>query len=152
MTPFANSSEMKLEKDKLDIQLGTELNKEDLFIEVTANGPYILHGKTKIVQQFIVENSKGISVAYKEGAEFKADEETYLCRCDLSKNKPYCDNSHLKAVQNGVDLADTATFKPEFATAEIIEGPVVSLTDDEKLCSYARFSDHGGKVYFIRTN
>lgn len=139
---------MKLEKDKLDIQLGTILNKESIFMEVTKDGPYVLHGKAPIVQQFIVANSAGISVAYQEGKEFKTeDSDTYLCRCGLSKNKPYCDNSHLKAAENGVDLTETATFNPEFATAEIIEGPVVSLSDDEKLCAFARFCDNGQRIW-----
>jgi len=139
---------MKLEKDKLDIQLGTILNKESIFMEVTKDGPYVLHGKAPIVQQFIVANSAGISVAYQEGKEFKTeDSDIYLCRCGLSKYKPYCDNSHLKAAENGVDLTETATFNPEFATAEIIKGPVVSLSDDEKLCAFARFCDNGQRIW-----
>ncbi|MCT1530362.1 CDGSH iron-sulfur domain-containing protein [Sphingobacterium daejeonense] len=138
---------MELEKDQLDVQLGTETNTKNIYIEVTADGPYLLHGQTRMVQQFILANPNGISVAYKDGATFKAENETYLCRCGLSKNKPYCDNSHLKAKQNGVDLTETATFNPEFATAEIIEGPVVSLSDDEKLCAYARFCDNGRRIW-----
>lgn len=138
---------MELEKDNLDVQLGTELNPKGLFMEVTENGPYVLHGATKIIQQFIVANSQGISVAYKEGKEFQSDKETYLCRCGLSKNKPYCDNSHLKAKENGVDLTETASFKPEFTTVEIIEGPIVSLSDDEKLCAFARFCDNGKRIW-----
>ena len=41
---------MELEKDQLDVQLGTETNTKNIYIEVTADGPYLLHGQTKMVQ------------------------------------------------------------------------------------------------------
>lgn len=132
---------------KLNIQIGTTLNPENIYVEIVENGPYILHGKSKLVQQFIVPNSKGISVNYKEGEEFETKDKTYLCRCGLSANKPYCDGTHKKATENGVDLTEYATFNPELASSEVIEGPAVSLTDDEKLCAFARFCDNGKRVW-----
>src|SRR5690606_6280872 len=139
---------MKLEKDKLVIQLGTILNKESIFVEVTKDGPYVLHGKAPIVQQFIVANSAGISVAYQEGKEFTTEDSgIYLCRCGWSENKPYCDSSRLKAAENGVALTEAATFNPEFATAGIIDGPVVSGSDVEKLWAFARFCDNGQRIW-----
>ena len=67
---------------KLNIQIGTTLNPENIYVEIVENGPYILHGKSKLVQQFIVPNSKGISVNYKEGEEFETKDKTYFCYRD----------------------------------------------------------------------
>jgi len=134
-------------QNKLNIQIGTTQNTDGIYVEVTENGPYILHGKPKIVQQFIVPNQQGISINYQEGEEFEAKDATYICRCGLSQHKPYCDGSHKKATENGVDLTEKATFNPELLTAEVIEGPVVSLTDDEKLCAFARFCDNGKRIW-----
>ena len=41
-------------QNKLNIQIGTTQNPDGIYIEVIENGPYLLHGKPKIVQQFIV--------------------------------------------------------------------------------------------------
>ena len=46
-----------------------------------------------------------------------------------------------------MDLTERATFNPELLTAEVIEGPVVSLSDDEKLCAFARFCDNGKRIW-----
>lgn len=132
---------------ELDIQIGSKLNEEQVYIEVTENGPYILHGSPKMIQYFIMPDHRGISVKYQEGKVFEAKEGDALCRCGLSKSKPYCDGSHTDAQENDVDLREFATFDPSLVTAEIIEGAVVSLTDDEKFCAFARFCDNGKRVW-----
>jgi CDGSH-type Zn-finger protein len=134
-------------QDKLNIQIGSKLNVDKIYIEVIENGPYKVHGNAKIVQQFIIPNAEGISSSYLEGTEYKAEDGTMLCRCGFSKTKPYCDGSHNEALKNDLDLRETATFNPQLATAEIIEGPVISLTDDEKFCAYARFCDNGKRIW-----
>lgn len=134
-------------QNKLNIQIGTTQNSEGIYIEVTENGPYLLHGKPKFIQQFIIPNDQGISINYKEGKEFDTKDQTYLCRCGLSQHKPYCDGSHKKAIENDIDLTETATSNPELLTSEIIQGPLISLTDDEKLCAFARFCDNGKRIW-----
>ena len=133
--------------NNLDIQVGTNIGNKDIYIEIKENGPYVLHGPCKLALQYIVPNEQGISVAYKEGTAFKTAEATKLCRCGLSKSKPYCDGSHKMAAQEEVDLTETATFDPSLKTAEVIDGPVVSLSDDEKLCAFARFCDNGKRIW-----
>ena len=51
-------------------------------IKAILNGPLQVKGKIKITG--------------KDGNELSVDEETYLCRCGFSKNKPFCDGSHKK--------------------------------------------------------
>ncbi len=74
------------DQNKLNIQIGTSQNTDGIYIEITENGSYILHGKPKIVQQFIIPNQQGISVNYQEGEKFEAKDTTYLCRCGQSFN------------------------------------------------------------------
>ena len=52
-------------------------------IEVTANGPLLVYGN--------------ITVKDKEGKETRKSKVTAFCRCGQSKNKPYCDGSHIPA-------------------------------------------------------
>lgn len=51
-------------------------------VEVTANGPYLLHTACKIV--------------YPDGREELKTGKLTLCRCGGSGNKPYCDGTHKK--------------------------------------------------------
>lgn len=52
-------------------------------IEVTANGPLLVHGS--------------VTVKRADGTETKHQRVTALCRCGQSSKKPYCDGSHTKA-------------------------------------------------------
>jgi len=54
-----------------------------LKIEVTPNGPYLIHSQCLIIHSNGNEETKTGTVA--------------LCRCGSSKTKPYCDGSHDEA-------------------------------------------------------
>lgn len=136
-----------MEKESLNIQIGTVQAPEGVFVEVQQDGPYIVHGVEAATQEIITPDARGTSVTYTKGKAFKMKDGTALCRCGLSADKPYCDGSHASAAQYGIDLAETATFDAELKTAEMIQGPVLSLTDDEKLCAYARFCDNGERIW-----
>ncbi len=56
----------------------------DVIIKPQNNGPYHVKGKFNIVTE------GGREIAF-EG------DETWLCRCGQSANKPFCDGSHKKA-------------------------------------------------------
>ena len=49
-------------------------------IEVTENGPVLVHGTVELV--------------HPNGSSEKREKTTALCRCGMSSNKPYCDGSH----------------------------------------------------------
>lgn len=49
-------------------------------VTVKENGPYLVNGTITIVHQ--------------DGKEETKEGPTALCRCGLSKNKPFCDGAH----------------------------------------------------------
>lgn len=129
------------------VQLGTHQAPEGVYVEVTEGGPYMFHGGTPLVQQFIVHDAEGTSIAYQEGESFAARDKVAVCRCGLSDKKPFCDGSHKHAAEHGIDLRETATFASEFRTSQVVEGPGRFLSDDEKLCAFARFCDQGQSIW-----
>jgi uncharacterized Fe-S cluster protein YjdI len=51
-------------------------------IEITSNGPILVHGK--------------IELTHSDGRRESKEKVTALCRCGASANKPFCDGSHHK--------------------------------------------------------
>lgn len=114
------------------------------YIKVSKDGPYLVYGAPPIDQEIIVPNQDGKPWTYRKGRHFKAESPCALCRCGESKNAPFCDGSHRKA---DWDPQETAGFAPILEGAEVIEGPEVTLADNETYCAYARFCDAYGRVW-----
>lgn len=51
-------------------------------VEITPNGPILVHGK--------------IELTHSDGHKESKEKVTALCRCGASANKPFCDGSHHK--------------------------------------------------------
>lgn len=113
-------------------------------IEIAPNGPYLVQGGPPLFLEYIIPDQYGISREYKKGREFPVSQPMALCRCGRSGGKPFCDGSHAKARWDGTE---TAGREPYNETAELIEGPVVNLQDEESLCAFARFCDGDGGVW-----
>lgn len=58
------------------------MGSSDAKIEVTVNGPLLVHGN--------------VIVRGKDGTEISKSPVTAFCRCGASSNKPYCDGTHKK--------------------------------------------------------
>ncbi|MBX3642479.1 MAG: CDGSH iron-sulfur domain-containing protein [Rubrivivax sp.] len=127
-----------------EVQIGTTESDPSVFITVTANGPYIVHGTPPLHLQTITPDATGHSWTYEQGRAFAVKDGTALCRCGHSKNKPYCDGSHRHAP---VDLSETASFDPLLQHSTEIDGPMVALTDNERYCAFARFCDSGEQIW-----
>lgn len=132
------------ENSKPAVQVGTTPSDPSIWIEVLENGPYQVHGAPPMHIQSITPNAERHSWTFEQGRAFEVKDGTRLCRCGLSRNKPYCDGSHLKA---HVDLAETAGFEPLLNGAQEMDGPTYSLTDNEKFCAFARFCDNGDRIW-----
>jgi CDGSH-type Zn-finger protein len=128
------------------VQEGTTVAPDRYKITILAKGPYLIQGQPPLKQLFIMPDKDGESWTYKAGKSFSTDNQpTALCRCGGSKNQPYCDGSHATHDWNPELTA------PENASmiegAESIEGPRITLTDNEKYCAFARFCDGKGRVW-----
>jgi CDGSH-type Zn-finger protein len=118
---------------------------KEAYIKVTKDGPYMVYGVPDISEKVILTDENGISVKYGDGQvfEIKADP-VALCRCGESKNAPFCDGAHTAAAFDGTE---TATFDPILKGSQAIEGPNLTLTDNDQYCAFARFCDAHGRVW-----
>ncbi len=115
-------------------------------IVVNERGPYRVVGKVPLTVQTITPNAANESWDWTQGRSFPVEEEYFLCRCGQSKNKPFCDNSHLAVRFEG---RETASRRPIERQSEHFDGPGLLLSDDENLCAFARFCDPGGKIWAL---
>jgi CDGSH-type Zn-finger protein len=113
-------------------------------VKVTQNGPYFISGKIPLQELIIKVDSKQIPVEWKKGKKYPIQKFYSLCRCGQSKNKPFCDGTHIKIKFNGTETANKESYlkKPK-----IIEGPELRLIDYEELCASARFCHREGGIW-----
>jgi CDGSH-type Zn-finger protein len=118
--------------------------KVEVKVVVSKNGPYLVSGEVPLAKQTIVADAQGGSQEWKESHPYPPQASYALCRCGHSNTKPFCDGSHTKVGFNGTE---TASRKPYSEQAQLMEGPVLNLTDAEALCAFARFCDPNGQVW-----
>ncbi|MCA0407130.1 MAG: CDGSH iron-sulfur domain-containing protein [Proteobacteria bacterium] len=130
--------------EKPPVQPGTVPAPDSFSIKVSKDGPYIVHGKPPLGTKFIVRNAAGHSWSYEPGQTFEVSEPMALCRCGRTGNAPFCDGSHKAA---DVELTETASFAPLLENSVAIQGPTLTLTDNEAYCAYGRFCDAGARIW-----
>lgn len=113
-------------------------------VQIAENGPYLVSGSLPLVTETIGTNREGDSVKWVKGAEFAPKASYALCRCGQSAQKPFCDGTHSKVAFDGAEIASREPYRDQ---AKLIEGPVMSLTDVDSLCAFARFCDPKGRVW-----
>jgi len=124
---------------------------KEIYIKVEQDGPYLLYGASKISQKIILTDADGVSIKYGDGKVFEIKwDPIALCRCGRSKNAPFCDGSH----RFGFDGTETASKTPimKQRSAKRIEGPELTLMDNQNYCAYARFCDRGGRIWNLVTS
>jgi CDGSH-type Zn-finger protein len=114
-------------------------------IQVTKNGPYLISGNLPLYRMIIQCNQKTSTPAQWVTAEKLPTQPTYsLCRCGQTKNKPFCDGTHLKIKFDGTEVSDNTPYEK---MAKEINGPQLTLKDAEILCASARFCHRGGDIW-----
>lgn len=105
-------------------------------IKIIKNGPYLIYNGVPLIEQIIGINEVGEAIEWRAGKKYPLQEKYTLCRCGQSNNKPYCDNAHKKTDFDGTE---TAGLEPYINDADVIDGPTLRLTDNEKLCASGWF-------------
>jgi CDGSH-type Zn-finger protein len=113
-------------------------------IKVSKNGPYLVSGGIPLVEQVIGIDMEGTPNRWVEGRRFARQEKCGLCRCGQSKNKPFCDGTHVKVNFDGTEEVDLEGYLDQ---AKEIDGPALKLTDVEVLCASARFCHRAGGIW-----
>ena len=91
-------------------------------------------------------DTQGIPAEWLMGKKLQTAEKYSLCRCGQSKNKPFCDGTHLKV---NFDGTETSNREPYAKIAKEIDGPELKLKDAEILCASARFCHRGGDIWQV---
>jgi CDGSH-type Zn-finger protein len=112
-------------------------------IIVSKNGPYVVSGNVPLFTMIIECDKHGVPVRWVKGENFKTSENYGLCRCGQSKNKPFCDGTHVKINFDGSETSDIVYTNK----AKKINGPELILSDIEILCASARFCHRGGDIW-----
>jgi len=89
-------------------------------------------------------DGKAIPVEWATGNRLQTPENYILCRCGQSKNKPFCDSTHIKVNFDGTEESHDEPFEK---MAKEIDGPTLKLKDAEILCASARFCHRGGDIW-----
>jgi len=120
--------------------------KDEPKVKVSNNGPYLVSGAVTLFEFTIGIDADGYSYEWRDGPQYPAQENYALCRCGQSKNKPFCDGSHLKANFSGKETASREPYKYQ---ARRIRGSNIELTDAQELCAAARFCDRAGGIWSL---
>jgi CDGSH-type Zn-finger protein len=113
-------------------------------IRVSKDGPYLVSGGIPILHGTIIAHPDGTALAWRYDAKFPHMEMCGLCRCGQSKNKPFCDGTHLKI---GFVGTETAASEEYLDKPKVFEGSVIKLIDYEELCASARFCHRAGGIW-----
>lgn len=113
-------------------------------VRVLKNGPYIVSGSVPLRKMTIRCDNTRIPSDWFMGEKLETSETYALCRCGETKNKPFCDGSHVQVSFDGTEMSDNESFEK---MAKVIDGPELMLKDAEILCASARFCHRGGDIW-----
>lgn len=113
-------------------------------VVITKNGPYLVSGNLPLGKEIAMTGKEPEPEKWVKGKKYPQKKFYALCRCGQSKNKPYCDGTHLKV---NFQCEETASRKTYLNQAKKLKGPELDLTDAPSLCSVARFCHLSGGTW-----
>ncbi|MCX6748810.1 MAG: CDGSH iron-sulfur domain-containing protein [Candidatus Pacearchaeota archaeon] len=124
------------------------MSQEEKKIKITKDGPYLVSGNVPLSKEIMIIDKNKFPYKWEKTTKFPNQENYALCRCGKSKNKPFCDSSHLE----GFDGTETAGEKTYLQQAETTSGPTLELTDVSDLCASAKFCDRDKGTWGLTRN
>ena len=120
------------------------VEKNEARIVIVENGPYMVSGNVPLAKEVAIRDRNNVPAEWRLEEKYPDQEGYALCRCGVSKHKPYCDGSHSKIHFNGTE---TASHRPFSEVAERYEGSDFDLLDVEELCAGAQFCHRAGGIW-----
>jgi CDGSH-type Zn-finger protein len=112
------------------------VSEESPRIVIERDGPYRVTGRAPVRPAEVVRSPEREPVDVATGDPIPTGSSFALCRCGRSRNKPFCDDSHLTAGVDGTEVADRT---PVAQRAFVLEGEGVVVRDVVPLCAKAGF-------------
>ncbi len=81
--------------------------KPKRYIEVSIDGPLVVHGDIPLVRKTQVVSECGEPIAWRKDGEIEVEGEYCLCRCGQSGEWPFCDGNHNEVEFDGTEKAPT---------------------------------------------
>lgn len=112
-------------------------DKQETWIEVEADGPYIVHGPIAFVRKAQVVSEHGEPLTWRKDVVIATGDTYELCRCGASAMWPFCDSTHRAIAFDGTETAETSAV--EERRVEIPGGTGIVVYRDTSLCTEAGF-------------
>ena len=128
------------------MQTKDKVSNNEFKIKIIGNGPYLISGGIPMFEQIIGIDAAGYSREWRKGKRYPELGKYTLCRCGQSKNKPFCDGTHLKVNFGGTETASRELYINQ---VERVKGRSLELTDAQELCSVARFCERAGGIWSL---
>jgi len=116
---------------------------DEMKIKILKNGPYMVSGSVPLIEEIMTTNEEGHVCQWSEGIKYPLKEKYTICRCGASKNKPFCDGTHIKINFDGTEIASKEDYMNK---ARKIEVKGFVLNDVWDLCDHSRFCLRGGGI------
>ncbi len=111
-------------------------SKKKKRIVIEENGPIRVEGGIPLVRKEQVVSEYGEPLTWKKVEVIETPETYCLCRCGHSRNKPFCDDTHLEIGFNGTETADTSTTAER---EDVTVGHGIVVKRDYSICMEAGF-------------
>lgn len=125
------------------------MEKTNNKIIIMKDGPYLIPDGLPLEKEIIKADDSGEPAKWVKGKKYPEHKKCALCRCGESKNKPFCDGTHIKIKFDGTETASKEKYNK---LSVKIKGPDLDLADVPDLCASARFCHRAGGIWELTEN